>query len=324
LIESWIDFAANEVEAPVDVWLGPVEGRFPFDQEANKKAIADVRKVLVSLDAYFVNKTFLVRDRLSLADIVLATALLPGYRVLFDPGFRKAFKNTNRWFSTCINQPHFVDVLGKVDLCDKKPPAPKKEEPKKQEQPKKEQPKAAKPAADDDDDGDIPAAAEEKKVKPFSHLPPTKFNMNDFKVAYSNEDTRSVALPHLYQHFEKQGWSLYFVEYKYPEDLQKLFMVSNLLGGFCQRAEGIRDFVCGSLLIFGEENNYEIHGAILLRGAEWPAAEMADIPDTESYKWTKIDLETVSAEDKEFFDDLWAWEGKFKGKKFTEAGKVMK
>ena len=263
MIDSWVDLASNDVDVPLQLWLDTVQGKIPNNPDATKKAIADVRKVLVTLDAYLANKTFLVRDRLSLADIVLATSLLPGYRSLLDPGFRKAFKNTNRWFLTCVNQPFFVSVIGKAGLCEKKAVAPA---PEKKEQPKKEQPKEQAKKAEE-----APAPAAPKKAKPFSNLPPSPFNMNDFKVCYSNEDTRSVALPHLYEHFDKEGWSLYFVEYKYPEDLQKLFMVSNLLGGFCQRVEGIRDHVCGSFLIFGEENDYEIHGTVLLRSAEWPA-----------------------------------------------------
>ena len=51
---------------------------------------------------------------------------------------------------------------------------------------------------------------------------------------------------------------------------------------------------------------------------------MGDIPDTDSYNFKKIDLDTITPEDKAFFEDLWAWEGEFKGKKFTDSGKVMK
>jgi glutathione S-transferase len=269
-IDGWIDLASNEIDRPMNLWLHTVQGSIPNNVDATKKAIADVRKVLQSLDSHLLSRTYLVGERLSLADIVVAIALLPGYRMLLDPGFRKAFKNTNRWFMTCINQPNFISVLGEVSLCEKKPVAPapeKKEEPKK-EQPKKEQPKKEQPKKEEDEDDGPPP---EPKKKPFSHLPPSKFVLNDFKVAYSNEDYRTVSLPHFYQHFDAEGWTLWFVEYKYPEDLQKSFMVSNLLGGFCQRAECIRDFAFGSFLIFGEENNYEIYGAMLLRGTEWPA-----------------------------------------------------
>jgi len=324
-IEGWIDLAAAEIDLPVSVWTKIVSGAIPNEAEALKKAIADVRKVLVSLDAHLATRTFLVHDRLTLADIIVATSLLPAYKLVLDPGFRKAFKHTNRWFLTCVHQPIFASVLGEVALCDKKAVAPaaaevkeqpKKEQPKKEPQPKKEQPKK-----DDDDDDDL-GIVEPPKKKPFTDLPPSPFSMNDWKVCYSNEEYRSVSLPYFYEHYEPKGWTLWFADYKYPEDLQKLFMVNNLLGGFCQRADHIRDFVFGSFLIFGEENNYEIFGAILLRGTEWPVEVMNEIPDCDSYAFRKVDLN--NPEDKEWFEDLWGWDGKLKGKTFSGSGKVMK
>ena len=33
-IDSWVDFAANEVELPASIWFYPVAGYMPFSQEA--------------------------------------------------------------------------------------------------------------------------------------------------------------------------------------------------------------------------------------------------------------------------------------------------
>ena len=314
LIEGWIDFATNEIDFPLKAWLGPIKGCIVNDVAATKKATADIRKVLDSLNVYLANKTFLVRDRITLADIVVATSLLPAYQMVFDAGFRKAFVHANRWFNTVVNQPNFKAIVGEVTLCVKKavaPAPPKKEEPKKAEAPKVEKPQAV-----------VEEAPKPKAKKPFEGYPESKFDMDAFKITYSNEDTRSFALPYFYEKWDRENWTLWHVEYKYPEDLEKLFMVSNLLGGFCQRTEHLRKHIVGSFLVFGEENNYEIHGAVLLRGTEWPAAEMNEIPDVASYKFTKFDISIP--EEKEFFEDLMAWDGKFKGKTFTDAGKIMK
>jgi elongation factor 1-gamma len=309
----------------------------PNNLDTTKKAIGDVRRVLVELNSLLATRTFLVRDRLTLADIAVCAALIPGYELVLDPGFRKAFKNTNRWFLTCMNQPNFLSVFGEVNLCVKKkvaPPPPKNEEKEKEKEALKRQQElekelkkknaeleAKKKEEEGDEEDEAPPPKPRKK--PFSTLPKSDFNMNEFKLKYSNEDTRSVALPYFYDVYDPEGWNLYFVEYKYPEDLKKpLFMVSNLLGGFCQRVEGIRNFIFGSLLIFGEDNEYHIKGAILLRGKEWPQEEMGEIPDTESYNFTPVNLK--NAEEKEFFEDLWAWDGKLRGLTFTENGKVMK
>jgi elongation factor 1-gamma len=86
----------TEIDAPLHTWLGPIKGNIPNDSEATKKAIADVRKVLQTLDTHLASRTFLVRERVTLADIVVSLSLLPAYQLVFDPGFRKAFKHANR------------------------------------------------------------------------------------------------------------------------------------------------------------------------------------------------------------------------------------
>jgi elongation factor 1-gamma len=61
----------------------------------------------------------LVGERITLADIVVAAHLKALYELVLDPGFRKPFPNTNRWFLTLVNQPNFKSVFGEVQLSDK-------------------------------------------------------------------------------------------------------------------------------------------------------------------------------------------------------------
>ncbi len=64
-------------------------------------------------------KTFLVGERVTLADIAVCCNLLLLYKQVLDPKTREAYGNVNRWFMTCINQPQFKKVLGEVKLCEK-------------------------------------------------------------------------------------------------------------------------------------------------------------------------------------------------------------
>lgn len=41
---------------------------------------------------------------------------------MLEPSDRKVLTNVTRWFTTCINQPQFLKVLGKVALCEKMGP----------------------------------------------------------------------------------------------------------------------------------------------------------------------------------------------------------
>ena len=55
--------------------------------------------------------------------------------------------------------------------------------------------------------------------------------MDEWKKTYSNKDTATVALPYFWEHFEKEHYSIWYCEYKYPEELTLTFMSCNLIGG---------------------------------------------------------------------------------------------
>ena len=59
-------------------------------------------------------------------------------------------------------------------------------------------------------------------------------NMEDFKRVYSNNDTKTVALPYFWKNFDKENYSIWYSEYKYPEDLKLIFMSCNLVTGQCR------------------------------------------------------------------------------------------
>ena len=55
--------------------------------------------------------------------------------------------------------------------------------------------------------------------------------MDEFKREYSNKDTLTVAIPYFWNNFDKECYSIWFCEYKFPEELTLTFMSSNLVGG---------------------------------------------------------------------------------------------
>ena len=95
--------------------------------------------------------------------------------------------------------------------------------------------------------------------------------MDEWKRMYSNNDTRSVAIPWFWEKLDKNGYSIWIGEYKYNDELSKVFMTSNLLSGYIQRVEKLRKYGFGSLIIFGEEPSLEIGVCFLVRGQELPA-----------------------------------------------------
>lgn len=87
--------------------------------QAFQRAKDDMKAVLTLLNSHLLTRTFLVGERITLADIVVACNLLNPYKYVLEPEYRHPFLNVNRWFTTLINQSEFKAVLGEVELCSK-------------------------------------------------------------------------------------------------------------------------------------------------------------------------------------------------------------
>ncbi|KAL2077443.1 hypothetical protein ACEWY4_026947 [Coilia grayii] len=347
---QWVSFADSDIVPPSSTWVFPTLGIMQFNKQAAEQAKEEVKRVLAYLNQHLNTRTFLVGERVSLADITVACSLLWLYKQVLEPAFRQPYPNLNRWFTTCINQPQFKAILGEVKLCDKmaqfdakkfaemqpkKDTPPKKEKggkeggkpqekKEKKEDKKKEEKKPAAPAVEEMDECEAALAAEPKAKDPFAHLPKSTFVMDEFKRKYSNEDTLAVAIPHFWEHFDREGYSIWYSEYRFPEELTMAFMSCNLITGMFQRLDKLRKNAFASVILFGTNNDSTISGIWVFRGQElaFPLSEDWQI-DYESYTWRKLDVD--SEECKTMVKEYFAWEGDFKhvGKPFNQ-GKVFK
>ena len=225
-------------------------------------------------------------------------------------------------------------------------PPPKDKKEKKPEEAAAPKPKAEKKPKEqaEDDDDDKPFVEEPKAKNPLDSLPKSSLNLEDWKRAYSNKETRGAggALEWLYQKcvylhtlhlcyssltilrwstssFDKEGYSLWRVDFKYNEELTQTFMSSNQIGGFFNRLEASRKYLFGSVGVLGETNNSIITGALIARGQEIkPNVDCA--PDWESYSYERLDLE--NPEHKAFFEGALAWDLEVDGKKWVDGKNV--
>jgi len=293
---------------------------------ATQKAETEVKKTFHILDSHLLTRTYLVGNRVSIADIVVASSLVRLFELVLDPTFRSQFVNATRWFTTVVNQPNFVAVKGHVTLAttvaQPKETKPKEEKPKKEAQPKPEKKEKPKKAEEEEEDYEDEAEKEEKKKNPLDDLPKSSFILDEWKRMYSNNDTRSVALPWFFANYDPAGYSLFWCKYKYNDELgPAAFKVSNLVGGYMQRLEKLHKYAFGTVNAYGGEGDWDLRGVWLFRGPEIPA-DMKAVDDTELYEWTPVNL--ANAEEKSRFEDFLAWEGALEnGKKFN-VGKVFK
>ncbi|KAJ8309020.1 hypothetical protein KUTeg_013894 [Tegillarca granosa] len=297
-IQQWINFGDNEILPASCTWVYPCLGITQFNKQETEKAKEQVKKAMTVLNNHLLTRTYLVGERISQADISVACNLLMLYQQVMEPAFIKPYANVNRWFTTLVNQRQFKKVIGDFKFCtkmavfDAKKYADlhgqvKKEKEKKQEKPK-QQPKQEKPKKEEEE---APAPKEDKD--PFAKFPKSNFDLDEFKRTYSNSDTLKVALPYFWNKFDKENYSIWYCEYKYNDELEKIFMSCNLISGVW--------FWKGHELAFTLSENWQV--------------------DYESYSWKKLDPD--APETKTLVQEYFAQEGNFGGKSFNQ-GKIFK
>lgn len=288
-------------------WFRPLLGRDPYNKKNVETAQEKSNKALQVLEDHFLINTYLVGERITLADIFVTSLVARGMELVLDEAWRSEHPNVTRWFQTIANQPMFKAVNGEPKFCAEAikytPPAKEKKEPAPKQEVAKEAPKPkAKAAEDDDEEEDKPAP---KPKHPLEELGKPTFAIDDWKRKYKNEETREVALPYFFDNVNFDEYSVWQVDYKYNDELTQIFMTSNLIGGFFARLEGSRKYIMGCASVYGEANASVVKGAFVIRGQEaLPAFDVA--PDYESYEFTKLDPK--KAEDKKFIESMWAWD----------------
>ena len=339
-VDSWVDFCSHDLELPVTLWVYPVLGYIPFNPATAAQAKADVARALAVLEAHLADKTYLVGNKITLADITVASTLLYPFKFVADGAFRSSFPNVIRWFDTCVNQPQFENVIGKVAYCESEltpngaapvafaPPAPpaaegnkggnkkekkaKEQKPKEEKKPKEQKPKEEKKPKvvepEDEEEEEKPVKKEEHPFKIMDKEHPTTFVMDTWKKTYSNCSTYEAALEEFWATFDAEGWSIWRGDYNYNSENSVLFMTSNLIGGFIQRTEEIRKWLFGTMTIRGEAkaDGMKITAYYLIRGQS--IQPLIDCnTDAECYTWTKMAV-PPSDVDKALLFEYWTSE----------------
>jgi len=318
LVQQWILFADNELSNNWSGWFGPLMGYRPYLKPSVDDAIEKIKRAMDVLNKVLLHQTYLVGEKISFADICVASSLIHPFKVVFDKEFRAQYKNVNRYFNTVVNQPHFKAVYGDVPLCETalKYTPPKKEKKAAAEQPKKEKKaepkKEKKPEAAEEADEPKP---EPKPKSALDLLPPSPFVMDAWKRMYSNNDT-DVAMKWFWENHDPQGFSIWKADYKYNDELTQTFMSNNLIGGFYARLERAHKYAFGSMVVRGTNNNNTISGYWVIRGQEVPY-EIYDAADYESYNFTKVEPAQYEEKKKEIEDYMsWNFEDLADGKIF--------
>merc|ERR1712055_1019320 len=332
-VVQWMGMADNDILPAACTWVFPTMGIMQFNKNATDRAKEDIKAALKTLNDHLLTRTFLVGERVTLADIAVACTLLNLYKHVLDSAFRKPFLNVTRWFTTVINQPNAKAVIGSFTLCskmaefdskkfaefsgkgagDKKAKAPKAE---KKKEPEKKKEKKEEP------EEDAFAAMEPKKKDPLDALPKGTFDLEEWK-RFSSNNGEEPAIAWFWEHFDHENYSIWRGDYKYNDELTMVFMSCNLIGGMFQRLEKLKKNSFASACLFGKDNDSSISGIWVFKGQQLAFELSEDWQiDYASYDWKKLD--SKSEECKAQVAQYWKWEGKdAKGRDFNQ-GKILK
>lgn len=316
-----MSFGNSEVLPALGPWFRPLIGKDPY----NKKNVEDAQKksykAISVLEQHLTIHTYLVGERVTLADLFVASVISRGFQYVLDKAWRSENPSTTRWFETVINSSIVKESGVEYEMINE---AIKYTPPKKEPKPAAAPKEKAAPKAKEVEEEDEPVAEAPKAKHPLESLGKPTLILDDWKRKYSNEETREGALPWFWENYKPEEYSLWTVDYKYNDELTLTFMSSNLVGGFFARLEASRKYLFGAVSVYGVANDSVIKGVFLVRGQEaLPAFDVA--PDYESYEFTKLDPSKEA--DKEFVNDQWAWDKPIEvnGKTYEWAdGKVFK
>lgn len=295
---QWQSFADNELLQPVVTLVFPALKILQVTGDELKKANEDLTRAITVLNNQLNNRSNLVGDKVTLADLAVATQLIPLLQHVWDNEKLAKYANVAKWFNSLIALKEFA-VLGDLKL--------------------KQAKKKAAPAAPQAGGDELPENPKPKD--PFLQLPAGHFDMDAFKREYSNK-SEEESIKYFWEKLDRDNYSIWFCEYLYPEELTKVFMSCNLIGGMMQRLDRMRKHAFGSMALFGEDNNSTISGIWVWRGHELAFKLSEDWQiDYESYSWKKLDANNPA--DQKLVNEYLRWEGDFGGKKFNQ-GKIFK
>ncbi len=138
-ILQWLNYAQSDVTPYLLGYLHHCQAKNPTRDVSfqQKSRLAKLQKSLEMLNDLIKSRTFLVSDRLTLADIILAVDLISVFTVSIDGKILEKLGDKNlthlrRWFYTIVNQESFKSVVANIsDLSLDIVTSSKKEQPAK-------------------------------------------------------------------------------------------------------------------------------------------------------------------------------------------------
>jgi len=139
LVDQWNSFFDSEIDELIRHVRAMLRGGTPYNKAHDQFIRARIVRHLETVENYLAKHTFLVGERLSLADITAASILGGAYTSILGKAERAKYPHTIRYYETVVNQPKVKDVLDGAQFVET---AMQYVPPQKEQKPKAEKPKA--------------------------------------------------------------------------------------------------------------------------------------------------------------------------------------
>ena len=290
-VNQWIEFAACEIQKCLKEIIYPIFNWKEFNKEKADNANKKIKEYILILEKQLNHgKKYILGDKITLADIVLFRYFRFLMMLHFAENIRNSlFPKLTKWFENIMTTPEAINAYGRTILCRKqlKPLNIKIDRNKRLDLLKNN-----------------PALKKEKN--PLDSLPPSSFNIEEFKKEFLDEKSgnKNKIMEKFWEIFDPKGYSLWWMEYQNLDtEGKKIFRMNNSKNFFLERIdEDFKKYAFGIHGVYGNEGDYKVRGVWLWRGNEIPK----EIKENDYFKYMKIkNLKSDNNNDKRLINDYW-------------------
>ena len=285
-INQWIEFANCEIQNCAKELIYPIfKGKKP-ENKGNENEDKKFKKYLSLLEKEFKKgNKFIMGNKLTLADIVLFRYLRFFFMFYLTEKIRNSLcPKLTLWFENIMNTQEAIEAYGRTLLCKKqlKPLDIKIEKNKNKNEARKEI----------------------KKENPLDFLPPSKFDLDNFKKDFCENSNKKEVMEKFWKDFDSKGYSLWLIEYQNLEsEGKKLFRMKNSKNFFLERFDDdFKRYSFGVHGVYGNNNEFKVKGLWMWRGEDIPE----EIKENEYFNYLNIKkLDCKNDKDKKLVEEYW-------------------
>ena len=285
-INQWIEFANCEIQNCAKELIYPIFKGKKHENKGNDNEDKKFKKYLSLLEKEFKKgNKYIIGNKLTLADIVLFRYLRFFFMFYLTEKIRNSLcPKLTSWFENIMNTQEAIEAYGRTLLCKKqlKPLEIKIETNKNKKETKKEI----------------------KKENPLDLLPPSKFDLNNFKKEFCENGNKKEAMEKFWKDFDPKGYSLWLIEYQNLEsEGKKLFRMKNSKNFFLERIDDdFKKYSFGVHGVYGNNNEFKVKGLWMWRGEDIPE----EIKENEYFNYLNIKkLDCKNEKDKKLVEEYW-------------------